>query len=192
MSGIHGIREGAQAKVLRQCHIKIRNKRPKISPQQVLWEVYSLLLTQCFGGRTATDFFMFKLQVAGTSHKGCKDVGILTFHLRSFHLKPNLFLTHACHLCLIHTHWEAESQGPAPALFTCSCEQRKAASHVHTESAALTPASSWSFRKGNVYTQCHWDFTILSTNALTSEIYTWKGLAADRTVTFSYSIFFSD
>lgn len=49
-------------------------------------------------------------------------------------------------------------------------------------------ASSWSFR-GNVYTQYHWDFTILSSNALTSEIYTWKGLVRERTVTFSYSIF---
>lgn len=96
-----------------------------------------------------------------------------------------------CCLCPIqmHTERQTESKVPAPTLFTRSYEQRKVASHMHTELAALIPAYSWSFRGGNVYTQYHWDFTVLPSNALTSEIYTWKEMVTERSVTFSHSIF---
>lgn len=87
------IREDAQVKLLRLCHSKTGNERPKSSsPLSFLESVFAFAVTQHFAGRTATDFFIMKLRIAGTEGKSCKDVNILIFHLRSFNLKPNIFL----------------------------------------------------------------------------------------------------
>lgn len=62
-----------------------------------LKNIFALLSTLHFGGRTATDSFIIKLQIAGTDHNCCKDTDILTFHLRNFYLINNtrsIFYTH--------------------------------------------------------------------------------------------------
>lgn len=66
-------------------------KTQEQSPVSSLECIFAFAVTQHFGSRTATGFII-KFQVAGTDRKDCKDVDILTFHLRIFHLKPNLFL----------------------------------------------------------------------------------------------------
>lgn len=69
---------------------KSKMEDPRAVPRKLsLQRILSFAVTQHSRSRTAADLIIISFQVAGTDHKGSKDVDILTFHLRIFHPKPN-------------------------------------------------------------------------------------------------------